>query len=515
MKRTILIVLLTLAALGLRAQVYVATDKSCYVAGDRIWCSVFSADGPSVAYLELISSAGPAARTRIDLRSGRGGGSLRIPVNAPTGNYRLAAYTGPEDLSGAGPVISVFNTFSTERVPEGVEIVDEADYAAPTRMQTGYGFSAGTDGELTLQNTAGVEVSCCISLCREDSLQPAAYSSIAGFTPRNHAPMSRGETLRAVLSGTDAPAIAEAIAADTSSVRALLAVPGAKTDCYAGTLRPDGSFHFSTENIFGNGNMVFMLDGIDPAVQCHLEPVSPFLSPSAGELPKLRICRSQESDLLRRGASLMFETARDTLAVTLPMRREHFFLTHECVSYELDDYTRFPTMEEVFVEITPNVKLRRRAGVPKIYVLMNVSVMEAIPRWGDAVVMIDGVPVLDQRLIESYDPAIVKTVEVYPYRYEMGGKEFDGVVNLVTFKGNMPGVLFDDNVRIYDFQGCSWPENHEGGETLLWRPLVTLRPGESLSLPVGELEKGVSYVLSVEGLTVTGRPVYLRKSFVR
>ena len=68
MKRLVTISVLLLAAITAGAQVYVATDKACYLAGERIWCSVFCAEGPSVAYLELISSDGSVARTRIDVR---------------------------------------------------------------------------------------------------------------------------------------------------------------------------------------------------------------------------------------------------------------------------------------------------------------------------------------------------------------------------------------------------------------------------------------------------------------
>ena len=109
----------------------------------------------------------------------------------------------------------------------------------------------------------------------------------------------------------------------------------------------------------------------------------------------------------------------------------------------------------------------------------------------------------------------MKTVEVYPYKYNMGGRDFDGVVNLVTFSGNMPGVLFDDNVRIYGFHGCSWPQEHRGRETLYWHPLASLEPGGEMAIPSEGLEEGVTYTLSVEGVTDTGRAVYLRKTFVR
>ena len=511
MKRLTVILALMLSVLQAGAQAYVSTDKGSYVAGDRIWCSVFCAKGPAVAYLELISTDEVAARTRIDIREGRGGGSVRIPLTAPTGNYRLVAYTDPEKASeaaGSGPVLSVYNTLSTARVKDGVE-VEEAIEPAAASMQTGYGLSVETapDG-IRLDNLSGAPVSLSLSVYRDDSLEPASRASIAGFEAGG-CPIgsgTTGECLKAVAVGLD-PA--------EDGVVALLSVPGSQTDCYVAERSEDGLFRFNTENIFGTCDVVCQLDGLKEGAQCHLELQNPFVGPYVDGVPKLRICRTQTDDLQRRASAMLSGLSSDTLAVSIPMRREHFFLTHECVSYVLDDYTRFPTMEEVFVEITPFVKMRMRNGKPHIYALLKTSVLDGVPRWGDAVVMVDGVPVPDHRLIMNYDPAIVRSIDVYQYRYRLGDRTFDGVVNLVTYKGNMPGLLFDDNVRIYSFDGCSLPQEHRGEETLYWHPLLGLPAGESMAIPVGNLQPGVRYTVSAEGMTDGGRAVYFRKTFVR
>lgn len=514
MKRSVLTLLLALCATITGAQTYLATDKSCYVAGDRIWCSVFSNPAEPVVYLELLSSEGPAARGRIALEQGRGGGSLQIPVGTPTGNYRLQAYTAsdqPSEQSSA--VVSVFNTLSTSRVAEGVDIVRSLPEQAS--VQTGYGLSAGSSGTLALENTSGRELTLCVSLYRDDSLQPPAFHTISGFRPAaaGAAPNRKGETVKAVLVGTDAAKVAEE--AVLGNVDALLGVPGGKTACCVARPGADGYVDFRTENIYGDVDVVCMLRGIDAGTDCHLELVPPFVGGQAGNVPKLKLCPSQEADLVRRSAAMLSEASSDTLVRTLPMHNDHFFLEHECISYILDDYTRFPTMEELFVEITPNIKMRKRDGKYHIYLLKETSVYDAVPRWGDALTMIDGVPVTDQDLIASYDPALVKVVESYPYSYSLGGRNFDGVINFVTFKGNMPGLSFDDNIRIYSFSGCSWPRAHCGSETLYWHPLVKLAPGERIEIPSEGMQKGVRYTLSAEGLTDGGRPVYLRKTFER
>ncbi|MBO6044741.1 MAG: hypothetical protein J6P69_02675, partial [Bacteroidales bacterium] len=151
MKRILLSIIILVAAslpiLGadhLVERTYLSTDRDCYVAGDRIWCSAFCVDAAtgglsgfsSIAYVELRSVDGLVQTAKIALQGGRGAGFVEIPANTPTGNYRLFAYTAQNvnedgyDFLAGSKLVSVFNTFSTERVTDGVEVV-EALPAAP------------------------------------------------------------------------------------------------------------------------------------------------------------------------------------------------------------------------------------------------------------------------------------------------------------------------------------------------------------------------------------------------
>ena len=84
MKKILFAVLLALSCLPLAAQdVYVATDKGCYLAGENIGCSAFCAEGPSVVLLELVSSDGVAAMGKLAVAGGRGAAVLRRPSPVP------------------------------------------------------------------------------------------------------------------------------------------------------------------------------------------------------------------------------------------------------------------------------------------------------------------------------------------------------------------------------------------------------------------------------------------------
>ena len=92
-----------------------------------------------------------------------------------------------------------------------------------------------------------------------------------------------------------------------------------------------------------------------------------------------------------------------------------------------------------------------------------------------------------------------------------------GVVNFVTYKGTLPSMQFEDNVRIVDFQGCSLPlaytcagvgsDYPDYRQTLYWHPMLTLAPGESISLECKTPAYSGRFEVVAEGLTGTGEAV--------
>ena len=124
-------------------RLYVTTDRSVYLAGDAVWCSVANlnenarfSNASAVSYLELVSGGGTVCTVKIGLLEGRGAGSFRIPVTVPTGTYRLIAYTAVNAAESGKPweagsrLLTIFNSTTDARVPGGVEIMEEKDYEA-------------------------------------------------------------------------------------------------------------------------------------------------------------------------------------------------------------------------------------------------------------------------------------------------------------------------------------------------------------------------------------------------
>ena len=530
----------------LRERVYVSTDREVYVAGDAVWMSAYCVDAVSgrlstfskTAYVEIHSPSGMVQTAKLALDGGRGAGRLTLPNTLPTGNYRLLAYTqlgaseeGFDPQTGAR-TLSVFNTFSTERLPDAVTVAAEPPQAAglpqagPLEVRTAGAASPRGTTRISVTNNGSSTIRFNLGVRHEDGIPAPQGQRIGDFVGGlKHLPAPRGfregfhpeyegEIIRARVSGTD-----EAGLREVSQKFAFISAPGSGENIYTESIGTDGQTAFYTSNIYGDHEMFLEIEGVDRERVCHLELISPFLDLQPGDIPALTLSPSYAKALETRSFGMQLEKIfdADTLYEALPLR-EHLVLDRQkCIRYNLDDYTRFPVMEEIFVEFIPEMRTRRVDGVQQIQVRVSDMLNNYYFPAGAALVLLDGVPVLDHAKILAYDPLLVKRIDIYPDSYLFGIRGFSGIVNFVTYKGTLPSMQFEDNVRIVDYQGCSLPlaytcagvgrDYPDFRQTLYWHPLLTLGPGETLEVECKTPAYGGRFEAVAEGLTEAGAAV--------
>jgi hypothetical protein len=125
----------------------------------------------------------------------------------------------------------------------------------------------------------------------------------------------------------------------------------------------------------------------------------------------------------------------------------HFVMGHTDTSlffgkpsktYWLDDYIRYPTMEEVMREYVQEVAVRKR---DKRYHFMVVDNYEKTIYSSlfsdDPLVILDGVPVFNIDKVIALDPLKVQKLDVLTGRYFYGPIMADGILSYSTYKGDM------------------------------------------------------------------------------
>jgi len=563
MKRYISVILLTLACCAALAQgriverTYVSTDRSDYLAGEVVRCSVFCfdlsegrtlSDFSSIAYIGLFSPDGLVQSAKAALDDGRGAAEFELDRSLPTGNYRLIAFTAMNrnefryDYDATGKTISIFNPYTSQRVENGVEIVDASEYAAAlaqagTAQDTGLlrlrltgDARKNSSVGIAIDNLSGSDASFNVSVTCDEGVIPASDYSITSFlgmdTPSpiwqdRVVPEYEGEIIHARVAGVSRRQLL-----DMNGKFAFISVPGDKSDMYSAPVSWNGEISFFTNNIYGRKDMICEIEGLEEDTPAHLEIISPFVEAKAGPAGKLLLSSSLSEMIRRRSVHNQIERTfrSDTLYEHLPFR-DNLLFGQRFFRYHLDDYTRFPLMEEVITEFIPELRARKQDGVRDIRVRMEDSFNSITYSRGTSLMMLDGVPIFDHEKIMNYDPLLVETIDIYPATYYIGTRGYEGIVNFITYKHNIQGMQFDQNVRIVSFEGASYPTAFtcanvisdssypDYRETLYWHPIMSVGGSGSEEIECKLPAYDGKFRIVVEGVTSDGRPIHETLSF--
>jgi len=537
-------------------RIYVSTDRSVYLAGEQVFCSLFCldvsgdpvpSDLSSVAYVELAAEGVSNVTSKISLLEGRGSGYIMLPPTLPTGNYRLYAYT-TQNLNESGKgylsfskVISVFNTSTTSRVKGGVAILDADKYNSietPSVTSSGKASivvsrTARTSSVIpvTINNVGGAEASVSVSVYYDDGIHEPDSPSIKEFIDRLPLPGSvsvegslvpeyDGEILYANLVGQDWKSVASDV-----GLTAFISSSGEIADTYASPVAPDGSMVFYTNNIFGDREMICELCSADSGRKAHISLKSPFINVEPEAVDPLCLSPSLLEPLRFRNLALRqnLSVGLDTLAEFLPARVSQLISKDDCKVYHLDDYVRFPSMEELCVEIVKELRITGKKNDRHFSVLYNDPAGKQYNYLSNVLTLLDGVPMTDQSKLISFDAMLLSDVELYLHPYLLGHRVFSSVVNFVTFRNNITSVRFSDQTRVFDFKGVSYPvaltakevpsAENDYRQTLYWHPAVTLEAGKEKRLEIRTPSYPGVFKVVVEGLDSDGAPIYSESSF--
>ena len=531
----------TLSVAAPTERIFVSTDRSAYLAGDAVWCSLTCLDenglfsnASAVSYVELVSEEGTACTAKIGLLEGRGAGSFRIPVTTPTGTYRILAYTAVNTAENGTPwlagsrLVTVFNTTSRARVAGNVVIgsgiaplAQEGRPAAEGLLELSARIRVpkGQPAVLSLHN-GGAAASVSLSIYHADDLPEGARENTpAGFLKALPASVS---TVRAVTVENDGEIISARIRgtvlkADDLTL-ATLSAAGSPTDLYIGRAEGDDRLRFYTSNIYGNREIVCEVSQLDRQ-EGYIDFESPFLFPETGPLPKLALDPSLRPDLNARKAALRAEKSRriDTLTTYMTHREDLLLASIPVRRYHLDDYTHFHSVKEILVEIIPELRLRTDHGVPSFILTYSDVLGQKSDRTDNIAVMMDGVLLSDLNLLLDFDAMLLEDIDIYDQALVCGKTPLHGIVNFITKKNYVTALHFPANVRVVDFQGVAYPVAYSGAvpegegqdlrQLLYWHPILNLDAGSDYRIEFTTPGYAGRFRVVAEGFAADGSPI--------
>ncbi|WP_192821902.1 hypothetical protein [Rufibacter sp. LB8] len=241
--------------------------------------------------------------------------------------------------------------------------------------------------------------------------------------------------------------------APAPGVMTYLAAPSLKVGLALVKSDQNGRLLFQMPNLYGTRDVVLQTDTRRDSTY-QFEILDPFSTESATRKPHPL---TVTSNLLPRleAASLHLQVQRfhapdSTYIYNFPRVDSTAFYGKPDRQYLLDDFTRFPLMEDVLREYVPPVLVRKRG---KRFQFAVVDQFRKESFKDEPLVLLDGVPVFTTDSIMAYDPKNVRQLDVTARKFYMGATEFPGIVSFTTYAGNLKGFQVDPRALLVEYDG--------------------------------------------------------------
>jgi hypothetical protein len=184
-------------------------------------------------------------------------------------------------------------------------------------------------------------------------------------------------------------------------------------------------------------------------------------------------------------------------------------------TYYLDDYTRFPTMEEVLREFVVEVRVRKSSNYN-----LRVKIPNSADHFDNPLVMVDGVPVFNADRIIAMDPLKFKKIDIITHKYYAGPLISDGIISYSSYDGSLGGTALDANGLVVEYDGLQrerefyspaydTPEKLNSRipdvrNVLYWSPNITTNDKGHQTISFYTSDVPGKYAIIVQGITPTG-----------
>jgi len=305
------------------------------------------------------------------------------------------------------------------------------------------------------------------------------------------------------------------------SVFVHLGSPGKIVRAYGAWTNAEGEARFEIKDFYGPRRIIVEGAG-ESAGSFDITIADPFYrDPDEKSAPPLLIRETMKNDLQMRSIAMQVQDIyyyeEYGTRVQIPAVDSTAFYGEADATYFLDDYTRFPLMEEVMREYVPGVFVRKRKDGFHFVVVdeANRGVLA-----GDPMVLLDGVPITDVDDIMKIDPLRVRKLEVVKRPYHLGQAAFSGIVSYTTYQGDLGGLELNPRSISLDYEGLQMKrifhqpryDQEEISQRmpdqrflLHWEPDIATGANDRHQVAFFTSDVPGQYVIVVQGLSEDGR----------
>jgi len=542
-----------------KENIFLHYNTSLLFAGEYLYYKVYCnnitlnqlSDLSKVAYVELINEDKQQVfRHKINLKNGLGQGDFFISTTIPSGNYKIIAYTQwmknggrnyffQADISVINPYLANQNSIldttnvSTNYISEIHKETNTSNYLKLTTNGDKFKKREKVSVNLTNLKETGGHGNYSISVRKLDTISSSERISAKDYKKnysihgisknKKDSEIYNPEINGGIISGsilnnsTNLPAQDENVS---------ISIPGENFIFKTVTTDENGVFNISIKENHITETGIIQVLGEDREIFSVEITETPSVDLSQLKFNSFKITSSIKEMILERSIYNQIENGYyaikpDTI-VSLPIQKP-FYSDYNSIIYTLEDYAKFTTIKDVFIEIVEDVWTTKSKNGDRVFYVRNFTDNNKnhLP-----LIFMDGVLIQNHNHLIEYKANKIKKIEILQGEAHFGTSIYQGVIIVETIDGDYKNLLKGDflkELKLFNPQPTKnyfhqvYNDNSDNSKhipdfrnQLLWSPNIKLNTKEQETSFYTSDNSG-DYEICLEGFTIYGKPITLRK----
>ncbi len=434
------------------------TNTDFLLAGEYLYykLSVFADSTYSniskIGYVELLGADSKVIfRHKLKIINGNASGDFFIPSEIRTGHYKLIGYTywTLNNFQGQFYTKDVFivNPFSsgTQKVRDTINPIEILKGVASDSITKSEGVTIATSKHIfesrkpvniTIKAPEDLKnVDFSLSVRKVDSIK-VAYTNmendVAIAPDMLFIPELRGELITGKISNVTGNGKLE-----RKSVA--LSIPGKDYVLKISDTDKEGRFLFNVNENYSSSIGIFqILDRNRDEFTLALDTIN-YLNYGAFSFKELKIDPELRTYFEYRNIQNQVDNAyyKQKQDSVIPPNPNTPFYHPMGIEYVLDDYARFKTVRETFIEIISHAVVKKEGETYRFHIRYG---NELTPDYDlinyTPLILIDGVIIQNHNDLANYDPTNIRKITLVTEEYFYGSKLYGGIIDVTTLLGN-------------------------------------------------------------------------------
>lgn len=545
-------------------KIFVHLNTSFLITGEFLYYKVYCINNETkdlskfskIAYVELINSNKEIVfKHKVILKNGMGQGDFFVPASLGSGNYKLIAYTqwmrNVEISNFYQNDISIINPFQENQTPilneqpllkNNSNNIEKTDTKRQSRTSVtndlislqvnSDSFSKREKVNINIRGSKDVLSygNYSISVRKVDDLNipPRNTATDCIDTSKNISPTLTNNSIRflpelrgELLSGK---VVIKESGLPVANVKVALSIPGKNYIFKIANTNKNGNYYFNIGKEYNNENAsIQILEKDRDKYLLQIQKQLP-VNYSNIQFYNFKISAADKELILNHSICNQIENAYASKKPDsiLSIKAIPPFFNNTAKTYLLDDYTRFRTLKETFIEIIPEIYSRQRNGIFTFHVRIFDKEIES---GLSPLVLIDGNLIQDQTELIDFNTDKIEKISIVTDMYMYGAKLFEGIISINTFKGNYQNSIINDhrkNIKLSKPLATKKYFNQiytkdskldripDFRRQLLWMPDIQLNSSNK-NIYFYTSDMNGAFEICLEGFNNNGEPVSIKK----